>query len=74
MCVTLALADGHAQVTVQDDGCGFDLEAVAGSSGGVGLRVMRERAEEIGGTVAVKSAAGAGTQVVLTVPLQAASR
>ena len=72
VCVTFALADGHAQVEVQDDGCGFDPLS-DDARGGVGLRVMRERAEEIGGTFAVQSAAGAGTQVILTVPVHVAS-
>ncbi len=82
VCVTFIADDGHAQVTVRDDGCGFDPQAAAGSGldpsddprGRVGLRVMRERAEEAGGTLAVQSAPGEGTQVVVTVPLKTASR
>jgi signal transduction histidine kinase len=70
VCVTFAAQDGCAQVTVQDDGCGFDPgEAFGDSAGRVGLRVMRERAEEIGGTLAVQSAPGEGTQVIVTAPL-----
>jgi signal transduction histidine kinase len=70
VCVTLAAQDGRAQVTVQDDGCGFDPGEVYGDSAGrVGLRVMRERAEEISGALAVQSAPGEGTQVVVTVPV-----
>jgi signal transduction histidine kinase len=69
--VTFAAQDGRGRVTVQDDGCGFDPEEVYDDSAGrVGLRVMRERAEEIGGTLAVQSASGAGTRVVVTVPLR----
>jgi PAS domain S-box-containing protein len=69
--VTFAALDGRARVTVQDDGCGFDPgEAAGGDSGGrVGLRVMRERAEEIGGALIVQSSPGEGTQVIVTVPL-----
>jgi len=67
--VTFALADGHAQVEVQDDGCGFDPLS-EDARGGIGLRVMRERAAEICGTLVVQSAMGAGTQVILTVPVQ----
>jgi signal transduction histidine kinase len=69
--VTFAAQDGRAQVTVQDDGCGFDpAEVHDDSAGGVGLRVMRERAEEIGGALAVQSAPGEGTRVIVTVPLR----
>ncbi len=68
--VSFAAQDGWAQVTVQDDGCGFDPGEVSGDTAGrVGLRVMRERAEEVGGTFAVQSAPGEGAQVIVTAPL-----
>jgi signal transduction histidine kinase len=71
VCVAFAAQDGRVQVTVQDDGCGFDpVRIFDDSAGRVGLRVMRERAEEIGGTLAVRSAPGEGTQVILTAPLR----
>lgn len=70
VCVTFAADGDRAQVTVQDDGLGFEPDrAFDESAGRVGLRVMRERAEEIGGTVTVQSASGEGTQVVVTAPL-----
>jgi len=70
VCVAFGVQDGCARVTVQDDGCGFEPGEVAGDGGGhVGLRVMCERAEEIGGSFAVASAAGQGTTIVVTVPL-----
>jgi signal transduction histidine kinase len=69
--VAFAAQDGYARVVVQDDGCGFDQERVLGDSAEhVGLRVMRERAEEIGGTLAVASAPGEGTRVIVTAPLR----
>ncbi len=46
---------------VRDDGGGFDPAAVNG--GGSGLRTMRERASELGGTLTVRTAPGAGTTV-----------
>jgi signal transduction histidine kinase len=71
VCVTFAAQDGRAQVTVQDNGCGFDSGEVTGDAEGrVGLRVMRERAEEIGGALAVQSAPGEGTRVIVTAPLR----
>ena len=56
---------------VEDDGSGFDREAVGKASplGGVGLRSMRERAEMLGGSLRVDSAPGAGTKVELRVPI-----
>jgi two-component system nitrate/nitrite sensor histidine kinase NarX len=56
--------------TVRDDGRGFDPARAATEAGGhVGLRIMRERAARIGAAVAVVSAPGRGTEIVLTVPL-----
>lgn len=61
--------NGHLCITVEDDGIGFDPIAVLGSSGGgVGLQVMSERAESLGGSVAVEAHPGQGTRVVIQVP------
>ena len=50
---------------VEDDGEGFDPEAVeeATPSWGVGLGSMRERLEMLGGSLRVDSEPGAGTKV-----------
>ncbi len=71
-CVQILFArrNGRAHVTVQDDGLGFNPGASsAGSEEHVGLRVMRERAEEVGGSVVIHSAPGGGTRVVIEVPV-----
>jgi signal transduction histidine kinase len=52
---------------VQDDGRGFDPAAPA-TVGHFGLVGMRERAAKLGGTLGIRSAAAAGTEVVVTVP------
>jgi len=55
--------------TVRDDGSGFDpTRAQHDAAGHVGLRIMRERAARIGGTVTVQSRPGEGTAVVLHIP------
>jgi len=73
--ITFAAHDGFARVTVQDDGCGFELqETLDAAPGHVGLRVMRERAEEIGGGLAVQSAVNQGTRIVVNVPLVVGTR
>ena len=55
--------------TVRDDGSGFDPARTQDDAAGhVGLRIMRERAARIGGTVTVQSRPGEGTTVVLHVP------
>jgi len=59
-------AEESAQVSVhvEDDGVGFDPE----SAPGVGLAGLRDRAEEVGGTVDVVSTPGEGTRVTVRVP------
>jgi len=49
---------------IRDDGRGFDADAEAPATH-VGLRIMRERTQRIGGTLSVKSRPKAGTEVVL---------
>jgi PAS domain S-box-containing protein len=71
-CVQILFAarNGRAHITVQDDGQGFNPgTASAGSEEHVGLRVIRERAAEIGGSVEIRSAPDAGTQVLVQVPV-----
>jgi signal transduction histidine kinase len=53
--------DGGVALTVTDDGRGFDPAAVP--SGHMGLHIMRERLESVGGGFAVESATGGGTTV-----------
>lgn len=70
VCIDFTLQNSHALVSLQDDGCGFDLPTVRGNSvGRFGLRVMQERAEEVGGTVELDSKPGQGTKVMVKVPL-----
>ncbi len=52
---------------VEDDGAGFDPDAAV-QNGRLGLFGMRERAEMLGGTLAVESVPGAGTTVFVEIP------
>jgi len=56
---------------VQDDGVGFDP---ALASAGDGLASLRRRASQVGGTLEIQSAAGAGTRVSFEAPLHATVR
>ncbi len=58
---------GQATLFVGDDGSGFDPVA-APPDAHYGLRSMRERAQELGGTLAVRSSPGHGTAVEVRVP------
>lgn len=62
--ITLAMADGALTVQVADDGTG--LERSAGD--GVGLASMRQRAEALGGTLAL-AATEDGTTLMATLPI-----
>ena len=73
--IALEEQDGLATVKVQDDGCGFDLESVSArsqSGGGMGLRVMQERVQALGGTLVILTAPGTGTLVKASFPLELA--
>ena len=69
--VGLEFDPGLVRLSVRDDGCGFDGNAPAAPSeqGHFGLLGMRERAEQIGGKLTVKSNRGSGTEVSVEVPL-----
>jgi two-component system nitrate/nitrite sensor histidine kinase NarX len=63
------LEDGRVEVTIQDNGRGFDPDSEQRSGGGgFGLRFMRERAEGVGGSLKIESQPGQGTQVVVSLP------
>ena len=60
------------QVTIEDNGCGFDVGAMAakpGGYGGLGLDGMRGRLILIGGTLEVESAVGTGTTIFARIAL-----
>jgi signal transduction histidine kinase len=53
-------------LTVEDDGVGFDPSTVASSmEGGFGMKSMRERVEQIGGSIDVHTAPSEGTTIVV---------
>lgn len=58
---------------VHDDGRGFDTDAER-TQLNVGMKIMRERAEQIGATVDVSSSPGQGTTVSLALPANPQAR
>jgi signal transduction histidine kinase len=65
--IDAAVTDRSIRLGVVDDGVGFDTRAP--TPRGMGLAGMRERAGVLDGTLSVRSRAGIGTTVRLTVPL-----
>ena len=57
-----------ARISVEDDGKGFDPETVrAGNS--LGLKLIQERAEMLGGSFEIDTAVGKGARIGFSVPL-----
>ncbi len=63
LLIKLEEADGALRLSVEDNGAGLPKD-VAGNAG-MGLRIMRHRAELIGGTLQFDSTPGRGTRVIL---------
>ena len=71
--VAVGLRDHVVVADVSDDGCGFPVAEPGRTSasawaGGHGLTSMRERAEELGGSLQIRTGRG-GTTVTATLPL-----
>ena len=74
VAVTLSYMGDLVVLDVQDDGvgfaaAGFQAPPAVGATGGFGLAAMRERIEQLGGTLLVESAPDEGTTLVVEVPL-----
>jgi signal transduction histidine kinase len=70
--VTLSYMDDVTVLDIHDDGVGFVSPArpEQARDGGMGLRAMRERVEQMGGTFSVESSPGGGTTVVVHLPTE----
>jgi signal transduction histidine kinase len=68
--VNLIFDAQRVQLSVRDDGHGFNNQAAGNvRTGHFGLIGMRERAEQIGGSLSIHSTEGSGTEVVADVPI-----
>jgi NarL family two-component system sensor histidine kinase LiaS len=70
--VSLSLREGNYILKICDDGCGFipneDDKTIHG------LRMMRKRAELLGGTLECKTAKGMGTTIMCRIPKETIDR
>jgi signal transduction histidine kinase len=62
--VRVAVRERHAMIEVRDDGCGGADPARGSGRGG-----LADRVSALGGTLEIKSAAGAGTTIRARLPL-----
>jgi signal transduction histidine kinase len=67
--LTLSYMQDMVILDVQDNGVGLNGAKPSPLAGGYGLQAMRERAENLGGSVILESEPGEGTTVVVTIPL-----
>jgi CheY-like chemotaxis protein len=68
----LKRVDGFLQLTVSDQGVGFDPNVMlqaSGSGAGFGLFSVRERLKLFGGRLEIRSAPGQGSRVFISVPI-----
>ena len=72
VAVTLVLTDQHARATIQDNGIGFEVDAVSQDPTkwqSFGLKGFAERARLVGGTAKIESRKGHGTLVMVDIPI-----
>lgn len=68
--VVVSVTDAVARLVVRDRGVGFDVASLDGHDG-FGLFEIRERIEALGGTLSIESEADSGTDVSISIPLEA---
>jgi len=65
--IMLDLGEDRVRVSVEDNGRGFDSDSIE-QSNSLGLKLIRERAEMLGGSFEVDSNIGKGTRISFAVP------
>jgi two-component system sensor histidine kinase DegS len=70
--VQVTIDESLVRVTVSDNGRGFDPDEVQ-ESGGLGLKLIRERAEMLGGYLNIDSAPGQGSRITFQIPIDASA-
>ena len=70
--ITLCFCDNddEVQLIIQDDGHGFDPDAVSHDGSHFGLLGMSERVKLLGGHLSIQSTPGSGTYIVVSIPFQ----
>jgi two-component system sensor histidine kinase DegS len=64
--INVDLTDNLIRVSVDDNGKGFDVDTVQEQN--LGLKLIRERTEMLGGSFEIDSAMGKGTRVMFSLP------
>jgi signal transduction histidine kinase len=72
--VSIRLVEDRIQLAIQDNGIGIGNEQGSSRPDSHGLKIMRERAEAVGGTLKVSSSPGKGTRIEASIPIQSGQR
>ena len=67
--VSLSLQDGFVCCFIEDDGIGFDKDALLAGRG-LGLLCVRERLQALRGSLEIQTAAGLGTTLNIRIPYE----
>lgn len=67
--------NNHVRISVSDNGNGFDVDAVLQpeirhAGNGIGLTIVEQRVDLIGGTVEIQSSRDRGTTTIITIPIE----
>ena len=65
--IALVYNTDSVQLSLSDDGCGFDANS---KSFGMGLRSIRERVSSVHGVAQIQSAPGHGTRILVQIPVK----
>lgn len=68
--IGVAVTKTAADVSIDDDGKGFDIETAFKAAESWGLRGIRERASAVGGQLDITSQPGQGTHIRVHIPLE----
>jgi two-component system sensor histidine kinase DegS len=67
--VQIDITQAEVRVSVEDNGKGFDVNIIDTDEAGIGMKLIRERVEMLGGYFDVDSAIGQGARITFTVPI-----
>jgi two-component system sensor histidine kinase DegS len=71
--IHLDMGDNHIRVSIDDNGKGFDTQVLE-NRGNMGIKVIKDRMEMLGGEFEIDSVLGQGTRVIFQVPAMDLSR
>ncbi len=60
-------SENEVRVSMEDNGRGFDVDSM-GDKGGMGLKVIKDRVEMLGGNIDIHSTIGQGTHIIFVIP------